>query len=37
VPSTLDETLITLGRAASGNDSATNGDPRDATTPADLP
>jgi ABC-2 type transport system ATP-binding protein/ribosome-dependent ATPase len=33
VPSTLDETLITLDRAASGNDAATNGDPRDATTP----
>ena len=28
VPSTLDETLITLGRAASGNDRATGGDPR---------
>ncbi len=30
VPSTLDETLITLGRAASGSDPAANSNPRDA-------
>jgi ABC-2 type transport system ATP-binding protein/ribosome-dependent ATPase len=29
VPSTLDETLITLARAASGSGPATEGDPRD--------
>ena len=35
VPSTLDETLITLGRAAAGHGAATDGDPRDATMPSD--
>lgn len=36
VPSTLDETLVTLGRAASASDTAAN-DPRDEHAPADLP
>jgi ABC-2 type transport system ATP-binding protein/ribosome-dependent ATPase len=29
VSSTLDETLVTLGRASSASDTAANGDPRD--------